>query len=278
MTNQIFMAYWLGYQQGGPPLEETPDGVSHVALAFAVTAPTSAGDGLTLDFLTSKHNEAEIRAGAKALQARGIKVVMSINGNPNWPGHPGGWANLNAPVFAANVKALVMDDWGLDGVDLDNEDPGTTPGEDFVAVVRALRTALGPEALLSLPVYLGTNRDAYLSQVRDEISFVATMAYWLPFEDQTSMFTDYAALVGADKVVIGVSDASGGQSTDFAEVPQLAAWNPQGAAKAGIMLWDLNGVDPGTTASWCQAIVANLPQAAARPADARIRHAGMPQG
>src|ERR1700730_2960952 len=103
MPNEVFLAYWLGFQPGGASLEATPTSVGIVALAFAVTAPGPDGDTLTLDFLTSHHSADEIRAGAKALQARGVKVIMSINGNPNWPGHPGGWSNLNPTAFAANV-------------------------------------------------------------------------------------------------------------------------------------------------------------------------------
>jgi hypothetical protein len=38
MPNEVFLAYWLGFQPGGPPLEATPTSVGIVALAFAVTA------------------------------------------------------------------------------------------------------------------------------------------------------------------------------------------------------------------------------------------------
>src|ERR1700682_898257 len=80
--NQAFMGYWLGYGQGEAPLQATPDSVGIVALAFAVPSPGPDGDTITLDFLTSQHPAEEIRAGVKALQARGVKVVMSINGKP----------------------------------------------------------------------------------------------------------------------------------------------------------------------------------------------------
>lgn len=260
MSTQVFQAYWLGYAAGGPPLQDTPSSVGIVALAFAVTTPSPDGDSLTLDFLTKHHTAAEIRAGAKALQARGVKVQMSVSGNPNWPGHPTGWVNLDAPVFARNVKRIVIDDWGLDGVDLDNESRSVTPGEDFVKVVKALRQELGPNALLTLPVYIGKKRDAYLSQVAGQISFVSTMAYWNNFDDQVTLFNDYAGLVGANKVAIGVADAANpGQNTPFSEVPLLARWNPKGGAKTGMMLWNLNQPPPAETAQWCKAIADNLP-------------------
>jgi hypothetical protein len=152
-SSQAFMGYWLGYVQGGAPLQATPAPVGIVALAFAVTSPGPDGDTITLDFLTSQHSAEDIRAGVKALQARGVKVVMSINGKPNWIGHARGWDNLDPAAFAANVKAIVVDQWGLDGVDLDNEAGSVIPGDNFVQVVKALRHALGPDALLTLPVF-----------------------------------------------------------------------------------------------------------------------------
>ncbi|HEX6374789.1 MAG TPA: glycosyl hydrolase family 18 protein [Allosphingosinicella sp.] len=259
MADQLFLAYWLGYIPGNSSLEETPAGVTHVALAFAVTGPTANGDGITVDFLTKDHSEAEIRAGAKALQARGVKVLMSINGNPNWDGHPGGWTNLDAPVFAANVKSVAIDDWGLDGVDLDNE-ASEVPGEDFVSAVQALRAALGPQPLITLPVYEGAWRDGYLSQVADDISFVSTMAYWNGLQGQIGLFDQYAGLVGSQKVAIGVGNAANpGQNTPFDQVAPIAAWDPPGASKAGAMLWNLNSPTPDVTAIWCETVARNLP-------------------
>ena len=259
-SRQAFMAYWLGYVQGGAALQATPASVGIVALAFAVTSPGTNGDTLSLDFLTSQHSAEEIRAGVKALQARGVKVVMSINGKPDWAGHAGGWENLDPVAFAANVKAIVVDQWGLDGVDLDNEAAAVIPGENFVQVVKALRRALGPDALLTLPVYLGPRRDAYLSQVREEISFVSTMGYWSGFDTQLMRFNKYAALVGPEKVAIGVADAANsGQNTAFSIVARLAAWNPESTHKAGIMLWNLNqSSSQETTAQWSAAIADHL--------------------
>ena len=261
-SSQAFMGYWLGYVQGGAPLQATPASVGIVALAFAVTSPGPDGDTITLDFLTSQHAADEIRDGVKALQARGVKVVMSINGKPNWSGHAGGWDNLDPAAFAANVKAIVVDQWGLDGVDLDNEAISVIPGDNFVQVVKALRHALGPEALLTLPVFIA-RRDNYLSQVRDDISFVSTMGYWSDFDSQIARFNKYAALVGPEKVAIGVADAAtpARDNTRFAIVARLAGWNPENAHKAGMMLWNLNppSLEQEATAEWCAAIGEHLP-------------------
>ena len=56
MNHQTFLAYWLGYATGNS-LQNTPDGVQIVALAFGVTAP---GNTITTDFLCSKHSKEEI--------------------------------------------------------------------------------------------------------------------------------------------------------------------------------------------------------------------------
>lgn len=261
MSAETFLAYWMCNVKGGPLPQAAPASVDVVALAFAVTAPVDGQDSLTLDYLQKYHSLDDIKAGAKALQARGTKVIMSINGNPNWPGHPGGWTNLNPTEFAQNVAQIVLGEWGLDGVDLDNE-ASEVPDDNFVQVVQALRQVLGPDALLTLPVYMGTDRDAYLSQVVDQISFVSTMAYGLDFQGQVDLAQQYAQLVGSPKVAIGVSNASGDQSSPFSEVGPLAAWEPAGSHKAGMMLWNLNSPPQSETDLWCATIAANLPKAA----------------
>ena len=252
-SNETFLAYWLGYVAGGNDLEQTPTSVGTVALAFGVTAP---GNTITTDFLTSKHSKSEILEGARFLQGRGQKVVMSISGNPNWPNHPYGWENLAPETFAQNAKKTIVDEWGLDGIDLDNEAPySPKPAADgnFVQVIEALRNAFGPDKTISLPVYLGASRDAYLSFVKNEIDYVYTMAYWGDYDSQISLLHEYQGLVGNDKVGIGVAEAANpGQNTPFEIVPKLAQYTP----KAGMMLWTLNSTD---AAKWCRAIGDNLP-------------------
>ena len=36
------------------------------------------------------------------------------------------------------------------------------------------------------------------------------------------------------------NSANQGQNTPVDAVPQIAAWNPEGTTKAGVMLWNLN--------------------------------------
>lgn len=234
--------YWLGYANdvdNPRGLTDIPAEVSIINLAFAVTCPSSEGDSITMDFLTSQHSRDEIVAGIRYLHARGQKVCMSINGNPNWPDHPGGWVNLNPVEFARNVKRIAIDEWSCDGIDLDNE-ANETPDDHFCQVIRELRTALGPDAIISLPVYLGLSRDKYLANVVPEISYVATMAYWNDYQSQIDLLLEYASVLTPEKVYIGVANAANpGQCTDLAIVPQLAQYQPKG----GLMLWTANFKD-----------------------------------
>lgn len=257
MSTETFLAYWMSNVQDGPLPDAAPSSVDTVALAFATTGSVNGEDSIELNYLEQHFSQAQLQASVKALQSRGTKVVMSLNGG-TWPGHPGGWTNINAEQFAKNVAQIVVDEWGLDGVDLDNE-AAETPGDNFVEVIQALRETLGPNALLTLPVYMGPGRDAYLSKVVDQISFVSTMAYWNGVAGQKALYQQYAQMVSPQKVAIGVANAAGGQSTNFDAVAPLAAWDPPGSHKAGMMLWNLNSPEPNVTALWCKTISENLP-------------------
>lgn len=162
------------------------------------------------------------------------------------------------PLFAANVKEIVIDDGGIDGIDLDNEadyTPDAKADGNFVQVIQELRKALGPDALITLPVYMDQERDLYLNFVMKEVTAVYTMAYWNGLDGQKSLLEDYRSLVGKDKAGIGVAmkgAANENQETDFGIVP-----NPsQIPDKAGMMLWNLNSPD---AQKWCDAITKNLP-------------------
>lgn len=254
---QKLCVYWLGYVNDADnclKLTDIGPEVNIVNLAFAVTCPSSTSppqDSLTLDFLTSKHTKDEIMSGIRFLQSRGQKVCMSINGNPHWAGHPGGWTNLDPTQFASNVKQIVVDEFGCDGVDLDNESD-EIPGQNFVDVIKALRQALGPDKIISLPVYMGSGRDEFLVAVKDDISYVCTMAYWGLYSDQIALCATYAQLVSNEKVFIGVANAANpGQCTDFSIVGELARY----ALKGGMMLWHGNFKTANT---WTVEIAKNL--------------------
>lgn len=256
MSAQIVFGYWEGFTkdaEGPRSLEETPDGVDVISLAFGVL---DQQDPNTIDtsFLTSQWTEAEIRAGIAAIRARGTgqKILISVNGNPNLT--DGGWPALDPTTFAENTKAFLAS-WDLDGIDLDNE-TSYDPGPAFADVIQALRSTLGPAAIISMPVYLGTTRDAFLGTVSAEMSYVFTMAYWEGYQGQISLLQSYQELLGDDcKAGIGVGIpgmANPGQSTPFDILGKLSAYSP----KAGIMIYALNSKDLLT---WYDVIKAKLP-------------------
>lgn len=249
-SNETFLAYWLGYVTEGNTLAQTPSSVDTVALAFAWPIKGGAtGNTISTELITRKYSKDDIIKQTQALHAQGIKVVMSIGNNP-----AGVWEISDPITLAQNAKRIIVDEWGLDGIDLDNEvGPDPAPDGNFVQFIKALRNDIGSDKTISLPVYLGTSRDAYLSFVKDEIDYVFTMAYWDGYDAQISLLQAYQGLVGNDKAGIGVAEAANpGQNTPFKIVPKLAQYTP----KAGMMLWTLNSTD---AAKWCQAIGDNLP-------------------
>jgi chitinase len=258
-------AYWLGYvqsvQNGGQGMDladaatQTP--VDVVKIAFYNLFPSN---GLTVCFgMSENHGWGYTQSAIKTLQAAGIKVMVSLIGTPDPLVQ---WNEIPDPAaFAANVKSLLIDDLGCDGVDLDNEDDAT-PDQGFVAVVKALRAALGPKgsdkALLTAPTYLPDRDLPYLRQVGDLYDWVSTMAYWDGPSDQWHLWQQYADVLGPSNVLIGVSCCSGMQSTSLATVKSVAQTETQrGLGKTGgMMLWNLSGGKD--TTSYYDAIKSNL--------------------
>jgi chitinase len=242
-------AYWLGYvgshANNGPGLDldevpsQTP--VDVVKIAFYNLYPANM---ITTCFgMSEKHGWGYTAEGIKKLQAAGIKVQASLIGTPDpvvsWDDIP----DVNA--FAANVKQLLIDDLGCDGIDLDMD--GGAPSDDF-AVVPALRNALGAKggdkSLLSCVVYQPDQDLAWLKNVGSDFDWITTMAYWDQFPDQQQLFQQYAAVVGRENVVVGVACyANEGQNTSPQTVTEVAQWETQQGAGAtgGMMLWNLSG-------------------------------------
>lgn len=92
----------------------------------------------------------------RPLQQRGAKVLLSILGNHQGAGIANFDSRADAAAFADEVAAVV-EQYGLDGVDFDDEwskygENGTGPANEssFVYLVEELRDRLGPDKLLTL--------------------------------------------------------------------------------------------------------------------------------
>ncbi len=244
-------AYWLGYvasdRDRGPglDLEQIPGTtpVNVVKIAFYNLYPAN---GLSMCYgMSAKHGWHYTATGIKALQARGIRVLASINGTPDPPVE---WNDIPDPhAFAANAKALFIDNLGCDGIDIDNEGP-EPPGKRFEEVVTELRSHLGPKgadkALLTYVTYQPDRDIPALRNIGDNFDWVSTMAYGDDTDGQRKLWQLYADVLGKENVLVGVASGSPGDPnvTDLRTVGQVAQWiSDRGPGETGgMMLWNLS--------------------------------------
>jgi hypothetical protein len=252
----VVEAYWQGYVDsarfggGGVDLDQVASvmPVDVVKIAFYNLFPAN---GVTTCFGFGKsHGWGYTAAGIEALHQAGIRVLASLIGTPD---PPVGWNDIADPAaFAGNVKALLVDELGCDGIDIDNEDPAA-PDDVFMEVVTELRKALGPKgsgkALLTAVTYVPGRDLPWLKAVGGALDWVSTMAYWLDPDGQRSLFQQYAAVLGPANVLVGVGCPGAtppGQETSPQTVAAIAGWESTvgpGAA-GGMMLWALSSGAP----------------------------------
>jgi len=85
----------------------------------------------------------------KALQDKGITVLMTVlNGQ-----QPVGWSEFTSEAdtsaFAAYLKTEVVDKYGLDGIDIDDEYSTGTPNDNSLVMVTAIMQQLMPDKIIS---------------------------------------------------------------------------------------------------------------------------------
>ncbi|HEV7646209.1 MAG TPA: glycosyl hydrolase family 18 protein [Pyrinomonadaceae bacterium] len=204
--------------------------------ALYVTIPDAIMQQMTLQPGQSQTN-------VQQLQAAGIKVLLSLIGSNGI-----GWDAISDPTdFAQWVSTNIVDQYGLDGIDIDNENGGATDTQNFVNTIGALRGALSggliTKALwndnqpgaeyFTVPVAAGfPNAGAYLGQLLDVGS---TMYYGYDYGTQIAYIQSYQnIMVGSTNVgmnwnqlSIGVQagPVGGGWMTGIDEVYRLAQWS-----------------------------------------------------
>ena len=247
LNRPIIEAYWLGYVEtqgfGGKAmdLDQIPivAPVDVVKIAFYNIFPANS---ISFCFgMQFNHQWAYTQNGIKELQAKGIKVLASLNSTPD---PDVGWNDIPDPqVFSNNVKSLIIDGLGFDGIDIDNECP-EAPNENFENVITALREILGSDHLLTYVTYIPERDLPWLSKVGSCFDWVSTMAYWLDTQGQIDLFTSYANLLGKDKVLIGIC-CSDECNTNLQTVKEVCQWiKDQGPTSVGgIMVWNLSAAD-----------------------------------
>jgi hypothetical protein len=238
-ANEKFVVYWLGYHQNPPPIQSLPVGIDVVNLFLLNLASSAGGTTLDYNYITSQGTTwDEILSQSHAAQANGVKVCVSIIP----PNNSLIWNTIPDPdTFAENVYNLVQE-WGLDGIDIDPEQGGVPPDEGFVTVVQALSKYFGPASdtglIMSFASYELFNDQTVLQPCASLFDYVMLMGYFWPFSEMVDQFEQYAQIVGAQNLMFGI----GGDpwQTPLSETEQLAVWEPTTGNKAGMMEFNIN--------------------------------------
>jgi GH18 family chitinase len=151
--------------------DEQLEQLTHVNYAFAL--PNHDGS------LRELANPWKLADYVERAHARGIAVLISVGGWGPDPEFEALAADLASRArFVAAVTSLV-DEFGLDGADIDWEypDPGAS-AEAFLALMSELRSALGNDSLLTAAVAaVSPSADGVLPDVFDTVDFLNVMAY-----------------------------------------------------------------------------------------------------
>ena len=268
----LLASYWIPQVGIGPhgsmdyvtvPLtdirnDQRPDGEMQTNLVFLMTANFISADSppyfsipaSILQQMTLQ--EGQQQTNVQQLQQAGIRVLLTVNNNGDY-----GWDVITDPVgFADWVRDSVIEEYGLDGIDIDDENSTATSQQQFINAVGALRIAM-PDRLITkalwqdydyftIPVGEGfPNSGVYLGQLLD---LGSSMAYGYDKDEQISNITSYTDItvdgtnVGMswDQLAIGVqAGPGGGWMTGIDEVYALAQWcvKPDSPAIRGMMLF-----------------------------------------
>jgi chitinase len=115
------MGYWHNWNStkvAGFPLREVPPGVTRVAVAFAVPASEGSGE---LVFEPAVQDERSFRRDLRALQLRGIEVVLSVGGGR----HPVELhTEASRDAFVQSIQDIFAR-YPFDGLDVDLEGVST---------------------------------------------------------------------------------------------------------------------------------------------------------
>lgn len=143
------LGYYVGYEQALLAPGDIPfDAVTHLMVG---RVRPLAGGAVTNDFdIDAVNGPAFAHAAVNAAHAAGRKTILMVGG----AGEIGGWRDAasaaHRATFVTNLLAR-MDQYGLDGIDLDWEPLEDGDKPDFQALATALRAAR-PSMLLTVPV------------------------------------------------------------------------------------------------------------------------------
>ncbi len=247
-------------------LSSVPAAVTNTDVAFSI-----ADD----DTIAPVQNSYPLLPGAKAIHARGGKLLLSFGGATSQ------FKISNVASFVANLKAFVKANPGLyDGFDFDDEVMPWNGQQQLISVLLAVRKAY-PHAILSFDAFmsgadpqiaLSTHQGedvAVLQKAGNAITYVNVMDYdqygWHPSTHPSCTFTagsaddcrldvlrDFAKVempgggtFPARKIVMGlmIGSADDGSIVSPAAAASYGAWVKANGYR-GIMIWDLDRDNP----------------------------------
>jgi len=258
MRKEMVIAYWSAEEptdpNHSPTLAQAPDTIDLVIL-YSVQIKDG---GLDVGPMVQKNDQAtimgwmaEVRERQKN-QPRKTKFSLCIVGED--------FASQDPEKFAEAVKAAV-ESWGVDGIDIDYEYPGSSPS--IIPVVQAIRHAMPAGSLLTTPIYFPWVQDPQVAPLLAPYTalfdYVMTMDYtpYGSYGDTIDLYEQYAKVMGGDaaaygKLAIGVScmefqEPDEGNHTPLDDVKKLCIYEPplKGASKLGVMLYTLSYDAPG---------------------------------
>lgn len=250
------IAYWLSSEITNtfpcPPAAGVgsyvlPNGAPQIASLNLMNCVMQAGANNTVTLKLDASTQATLEAGIVAtLHAAKINVLVTVNNNS---GANLGWGNLNSTQAAslASAAAALVQQYGLDGIDIDDENVPGTP-QTFYSTVQALRNALPAGALISHAIYDQQDYNKFnQTTVIDLLDYCCTMVYgddagWI--ESNVNWFHN-AGQGGSGgkgipyaKLCAGVQPgpAGGNQMTSIATANSVADWATQ-TGLLGVMLY-----------------------------------------
>ena len=182
----LFTTYWGGYFKNTPDnpqtLDMTPSFIDIVILAFIGPINDST---VETSFLCSQYSENQIKEWIKICHQKNIKVFVSILDTPQTH-----WDTIDLVKFSKSLKKLI-DDWELDGVDIDAESDMNPNNyiNTFVNLVNCIKNEIG-NLPISYTCYTGTNGPdgVILPQIKDKIGWIQLMAYFDSYEGMINLY------------------------------------------------------------------------------------------
>ena len=244
---QILAAYWRTWRdKAHDPLnlhgaDEIPQGVDLLNVFPWDTPPDSPFWATLKDVY------------APTLQARGTRLVMSkgeksfIADPDTYPNHAAGHA-----AFAEMLIATEVDRYGLDGIDIDYEEPLDTQQQQlFVGRFLAVAKHLGPQSGSGRLLILDTNHDGndpVVKQLTRHIDYLFLQAYGRGAGGLQNTLNTFRGIMSRKQFVPGFSfyEERGAQWNDVAPDRQsgnafdYARWQPQGSTKGGVFCYALD--------------------------------------